>query len=151
MWILILLDLVSNTILLKILLLEIQYWYWYCSFRKVNIDIGNINILLQYIAQQYIDLYPCLPLSSFQNYIGYFWYRPLSNYRASYYPFAFLFQIDRCERSVCTKWICNFGNNISIKAKWPLLYSHVVCSHHGFNLSYTNRPHFTWWVPKNIP
>ena len=29
-------------------------------FQKINIDIdiGNINILLQYIAQQYIDLYP---------------------------------------------------------------------------------------------
>ena len=26
---------------------------------KINIDIGNINILLQYIDQQYIDLYPC--------------------------------------------------------------------------------------------
>ena len=39
------------------------YWYWYCNFWKTNIDIdidiANINILLQYIAQQYIDLYPC--------------------------------------------------------------------------------------------
>ena len=26
---------------------------------NIGIDIGNINILLQYIAQQYIDLYPC--------------------------------------------------------------------------------------------
>ena len=37
--------------------MEIQYWY--CSFRKLNIDIGNINILLKYIAQQYIYSYPC--------------------------------------------------------------------------------------------
>ena len=27
---------------------------------NIDIDIGNINILLQYIAQQYIDLYPCM-------------------------------------------------------------------------------------------
>ena len=39
---------------------KVQYWYWYCNFWKTNIDIdiANINILLQYIAQQYIDLYP---------------------------------------------------------------------------------------------
>ena len=26
---------------------------------NIDIDIGSINVLLQYIVQQYIDLYPC--------------------------------------------------------------------------------------------
>ena len=36
-----------------------QYWYQYRSWMKTNIDIVKLNILLQYVAQQYIDLYPC--------------------------------------------------------------------------------------------
>ena len=30
---------------------------------SIDIDIANINLLLQHIAEQYIDLYPCLHLA----------------------------------------------------------------------------------------
>ena len=63
----------SLLILLKQYIAQSIYWpYWnflikidldlYCSFWKVNIyiDVGNIDILLQYVSQQFIDLYPWL-------------------------------------------------------------------------------------------
>ena len=42
----------------------------YChQFFNIDIDIGNINILLQYIAQQYIDLYPWQETSRLEIYL----------------------------------------------------------------------------------